>query len=371
MPAPYQINDPTNLLSPSLVVFRDIVQQNLEAMIAMAGSPDRLRPHVKTHKMPAMVKLVESLGITRHKCATIAEAEMIAQHGGKDILISYPIVGPNVGRLIELVKRYPASTMRVTVESEFAARTLSDAATKVHGLDPIHVLVDLDVGMGRTGIEVEQAEELYRLIDRLPGLIPDGLHAYDGQIRDADRRDRMRSASPGVESVLKLRDRLLSQGLKVPRLVLGGTPSFPVHAGLEEPNVECSAGTAPFFDLGYATKFPDLPFVPAVLVLTRVISGPKGDRITLDLGHKAIAADPVGDRLKLIELPNARLGPQSEEHLVVRSHEADRYPEGKPLLAIPTHVCPTVALHAWAYVVKNGDVVDRWDVGARDRVIGV
>ena len=92
--------------------------------------------------------------------------------------------------------------------------------------------------------------------------------------------------------------------------------------------------------------------------------------MTLDLGHKAIAADPVGDRLKLVELPNARLGPQSEEHLVVHSPEAGRFPEGTPLLAIPTHICPTVALHAWAYVIDDGEVVTTWNV-SRDRKIEI
>ena len=367
----YHIIDTTPLLSPSLVIFREIVEQNLAAMIAMAGSVDRLRPHVKTHKMPEMVRLVESLGITRHKCATIAEAEMIARNGGKDVLLAYPLVGPNVRRFLALVDGYPATTFRATVESEAAAKALSEACLADSRKKSIHVLVDLDVGMGRTGIAVEEAEDLYQFVDRLPGLIADGLHAYDGQIRDADRTDRIRSATPGVESILRLRDRLLAQGLDVPRLVLGGTPSFPVHAALQEPNVECSAGTAPLFDLGYATKFPDLPFTPAALLLTRVISGPKDRRITLDLGHKAVAADPAGDRLRLIDLPNARLGPQSEEHLVVETPDAGRFPEGTSLLAIPTHVCPSVALHAWAYVIVKGELVDRWTVGARDRVIGV
>ena len=367
----YTIRDTSKLLSPSLVIFREIVRRNLDAMVAMAGSPDRLRPHVKTHKMPAVVQMVEAMGIHRHKCATIAETEMVAQAGGRDVLMAYPLIGPNVARLVALADKYPSTTFRATVESEAAARALSVANTIEASRKPISVLVDLDVGMGRTGVALDSAERLYRLVSTLPGLEPGGLHAYDGQIRDADPADRIRSATPGVEAVLRIRDRLLASGLSIPRLVLGGTPSFPIHAALDEPNVECSAGTAPFYDAGYAAKFPDLPFTPAALVLTRVISGPRGNRITLDLGHKAIAADPAGDRLRFIDLPGAKLGPQSEEHLVVEAPDAARYPEGTPLLAIPTHVCPTCALHAFAYVIEGGEVVDRWEVAARDRVIGV
>lgn len=367
MDAPYAIRDPGGLLSPSLVVFRDLLRRNVEAMIAVARSPDRLRPHVKTHKMPEVVRLVESLGIARHKCATIAEAEMIARAGGRDVLIAYPLVGPNPDRLAALVDRYPETAFRATVEDEAAARQLSRAMTTA-SRRPLPVLVDLDLGMDRTGIEPGAAFDLYKLVDRLPGLVADGLHAYDGHRREADPEDRRRAARPGVEAVLGLRDRLVAAGLEVPRLVLGGTPSFPIHAESDEPGVELSAGTCPLFDHGYATKFPDLPFVPAALLLTRVISRREG-RITLDLGHKAVAADPSGDRLRLLGVPDYTLGPQSEEHLVVETHQP--FDTGTPLLAIPTHVCPTVALHRWAYVVEGGEVVDRWEVEARDRVLSV
>ncbi len=370
MQPPYEIRDPSLLLSPSLLIFRDLLRRNLDAMIAMAGSANRLRPHVKTHKMPEIIRMVEALGISRHKCATIAEAEMIARVGGRDVLIAYPLVGPNVARLVALVDRYPETTFRATVESPEAARSLSEAMSAIPRRT-LPVLVDLDIGMGRTGIDPDSAFELYRLVDRLPGVTVDGLHAYDGQIREFDPEERQRAARPGVESVLRLRDRLFAQGLPVPRLVLGGTPTLPVHASLDEPGVELSAGTCPLHDEGYASKFPDLPFIPAALVLTRVVSGPRDGRITLDLGHKAVAADPKGDRLKLIGVPGAKLGPQSEEHLVVETPSATDFPAGTALLAIPMHVCPTVALHRWAYVVEGGEVVDRWDVTARDRVIGV
>src|SRR5262245_59078459 len=95
----YSIDDPSRLLSPSLLIFRSLVRQNLQAMIAMARGAERLRPHVKTHKMAEVVRLAEAAGIRKHKCATIAEAEMVARAGGRDVLLGYPLVGPNVDRL--------------------------------------------------------------------------------------------------------------------------------------------------------------------------------------------------------------------------------------------------------------------------------
>jgi D-serine deaminase-like pyridoxal phosphate-dependent protein len=366
----YQVNDPATLLSPSLLIFRALVRRNLDAMIALARGTDRLRPHVKTHKMPAVVRMTEALGIGKHKCATIAEAEMVAAAGGRDVLLAYPIVGPNVARLARLVRAFPGTTFRVLVDDPDATRALSQG---LDGLDrPVPVLVDLEVGMGRTGIAPgDGAVALYALIDQLPNLVPDGLHAYDGHIRDADPQGRREAARPGQERTLAMRDRLVGLGLPVPRLVFGGTPTFPAHAALDDPGVECSPGTCTLHDAGYGTKFPDLPFVPAAVLLTRVISRPRPGRLCLDLGHKAVAADPPGARLTLLGVPAAVLGGQSEEHLVVETPHADRFPPGTPLLALPTHICPTCALHRFAYVIEDGELVDRWEVAARDRVLGI
>ncbi len=370
MRIPYEIERPEDLLSPSLLVFRDTVRENIETMIGLAGSADRLRPHAKTHKMPAMIRLLESFGIGKHKCATIAEAEMIAEAGGRDVLIAYPLVGPNTERLAALVDRFPDTTFRTAVDDFDSARALSRAMTT--GERPLlPVLVDLDVGMGRTGIDPSLAFDLYRRIHELPGLVADGLQAYDGHLRDADPEARRLAAEPGLAAVRNLRTRLESEGLPVPRVVLGGTPTFPIHARQRDPGFEASPGTCVFHDAGYAEKFPDLPFRPAAVLLTRVISRPRPGRLCLDLGHKAVAADPAGARLRLPYLPEATLGPQSEEHLVVETARSGDFPPGTPLVAIPTHICPTVALHRWAYVIEHGRVVDRWEVGARDRVLSL
>lgn len=368
MPTWFRVEDTSGLLSPSLVIDRGLLARNLETMVAMARSPGRLRPHVKTHKMPAIVRLAGSLGVTKHKCATIAEAEMVASAGGLDVLLAYPVIGPNIRRLANLVRHFPATVFRATVDDPDAARSLSEGMS---GLDrPLPVLVDLDVGMGRTGVTPgDAAVALYEQVDRLPHLVPDGLSAYDGQIHESDPRVRARLARPGVDQTFALRDRLTAKGLPVPRLVMGGTPTFPAHAALDDPTVECSPGTCTLHDVGYGTRYPDLPFTPAAAILTRVISRPRPGRLCLDLGYKAVAADPAGPRITLPDLPAAVLGKQSEEHLVVDTPETDAYPPGTAFLAFPTHICPTCALYQKATVVENGVVVDEWDVIARDRVL--
>lgn len=203
----------SELQSPSLLIYPRQVRKNIQAMIAVAGSPDRLRPHVKTHKMAEIVRLAESLGIKKHKCATIAEAEMAAAAGATDVLLAYPLIGPNLKRFVLLVRGYRATKFRATVDHPDSARALSAAA---HGLDsPIPVLVDLEIGMGRTGIQPgAAAAELYALVEGLPNLAADGLHAYDGQIHDTDFDARRHAAESGLATTLASASCYSSAGCK-------------------------------------------------------------------------------------------------------------------------------------------------------------
>jgi D-threonine aldolase len=144
------LNDPDALLSPSLLIYRALVRRNLETMIALARGADRLWPQVKAHKMAEIVRLSERLGIHKHKCATIVEAEMLAATGATDVLLVFPMVGPNVARLARLVKTYPEATFRTLVDHPMSALALSKG---LEGIDePLPVLIDLEVGMGRTGV---------------------------------------------------------------------------------------------------------------------------------------------------------------------------------------------------------------------------
>ncbi|MBY0457503.1 MAG: alanine racemase, partial [Gemmataceae bacterium] len=106
----YALTDAASVFSPSLVFFPELIRRNIARVIEMAGSPARLRPHVKTHKTVEIARLLLDAGVTKHKCATIAEAEMLAAAGAPDVLIAYPLVGPNIGRAVELVRKFPQTT---------------------------------------------------------------------------------------------------------------------------------------------------------------------------------------------------------------------------------------------------------------------
>jgi len=365
--AAWPINRPELIESPGLVISREGLDHNLDQMVQIAGGPDSLRPHVKTHKMREIVRLWLQRGVVRHKCATIAEAEMLASEGVADILLAYQLVGPNIARWLELVAAFPKSRFSSLVDHPQAAMELGDAALS-RNLE-LEVLLDLNSGMDRTGIALNRtAIELYELIASTAGLRPAGLHWYDGHHRQPDLDERRTLVLLGWEQCLRFRDKLLMSGLPVPKIVAAGTGSFPILAETGEPNLELSPGTTVFFDADLAERFPEMPFRCALGIYTRVISTNGVDRLTLDVGHKACAADqPSGKRLWFPELPDAKEIQHSEEHLVVETSKAGQYRLGTGLLAVPRHACPCSAVHQSATVIANGEVVDRWMVAARDR----
>ena len=362
----YIIEDAERIASPALLIYRERVQENVRRMIAMAGGTERLRPHVKTHKMAEVAALQMAAGIDKFKCATIAEAEMLANAGAGDVLVAYPLVGPHVARLGRLADAFPHVRFSTLADNADAARALSNEFAQ---RSPIEVLLDIDNGMHRSGTSPDAAGDLYRLLADLPGIRPGGLHVYDGHIRDADPGERAAHAARDFAPVDELRRKLLAEGLPVPRIVAGGTITFPIHARRND--LECSPGTCVFWDIGYATKFPDIEFLHAAVLLTRVVSKPTANRLCLDLGYKAVSPDNPQPRVALLDVPDAVQVVHSEEHLVVETSRAGDFRVGDCLYAVPYHVCPTVALHREALVVEGGRVAARWPVAARDRVLTI
>lgn len=350
--------------SPSLLVYVDRVEENLRRMIALVGSPARLRPHVKTHKLAPIVTMQVGLGVTKCKCATIAEAEMAARAGATDVMLAMQLVGPNVARWIALMKAFPTVAFSTLVDDLAALAGYSHAAVAAGAT--IELLIDLDVGFQRSGIAPGPvAIELYRAIATAPGIRPGGLHVYDGQLQQPDRAERAKAADAGFAPAGAMHAELLRLGLPVPRVVCGGTPTFPIHA--LRPNVECSPGTCVLWDAGYRTKIPDLDFQNAAVLITRVISRPGTNRLCLDLGHKAVASEMPHPRVIFPALPEAKPVVHSEEHLVLETPRAGEFPVGSVIYGLPWHICPTTALHDKVQVVRNGRVTEQWQVAARAR----
>jgi D-serine deaminase-like pyridoxal phosphate-dependent protein len=349
----YTVADVSEIATPALLVYPDRADRNVRRAIDIIGDVRRLRPHLKTSKLPQIVRLHLDHGVTAFKVATVAEAEMAAAAGAADVLLAYQPVGPNVARLARLAQAFAGTRFSAIADDAGAIAALSDAAVAAGVTIPLYL--DVDGGMHRTGVAPGPgAVALYRALATAPGLLAAGLHMYDGHVRGADVDARRRAADEAFAAVQALREALAAAGLAVPAIVAGGTPTFPFHA--RRPGVECSPGTTVFWDAGYGATLPDLPFEPAIALLARVVSRPTGSRLCLDLGHKAVEATAVG---------------HSEEHLVLETARAADFPVGTPVYGVPWHVCPTVALHAEAVVVSDGRASARWPIVARARTLTI
>ncbi len=359
----YRVEESDALITPCLLVYPDRIQKNIERMIKIVGDTSRIRPHIKTHKTAEIIHMQMQQGIMQFKCATIAEAELLGSCGAKDVLLAMQPVGQNISRLFNLIKAFPNTRYSTLADNEITLNALAAQAIENKVLLPVYL--DLNTGMNRTGIiPGEEALSLYRIIWESPVLEADGLHAYDGHIRDADFEERKEACRLAFEPAEKLKADIESSGMRVKFIIAGGSPSFPVHA--LNPTVITSPGTTLLWDARYESLFGEMKILPAAVLCSRVISKPARNLICLDLGHKALAPEMPFPRVLLLGIENCKQVSQSEEHLVLECSDPDQLEIGDVVYAIPMHICPTVAKYPKLLTVANGQVTGSWKVAARD-----
>jgi D-serine deaminase-like pyridoxal phosphate-dependent protein len=363
----YTVNNIDQLDTPSLLVYPDRVKSNIDYFKIFTKDVSLLRPHVKTNKSVGVTKLLLEAGITKFKCATIAEAEMLATCEAPDVLLAHQAVGPKAERLAGLAKVFTKTSFSSIIDDKEFAKKLAEKFTE-SGMTA-NVMIDLNVGMNRSGIKPENAFALFEACCGIPGLNIIGLHAYDGHLRDSDMNVRARQCEEAFASVLALKEKIRAEHRKNMVIVAGGTPTFPIHA--RRGNVECSPGTFVYWDRGYETQLPEQKFQQAALVATRVISVVDDETICLDLGHKAIASEnPLNARVYLLNLDATPIG-HSEEHLVLKIAKGTSVKVGDVFYGVPHHICPTVALHEFAYVIENNKMTGTWTTISRKRKITI
>jgi D-serine deaminase-like pyridoxal phosphate-dependent protein len=362
----YLIDDIDKLDSPALVILPERVKANIQTAIAMVNDISRLRPHVKTNKSADATSLMLKAGITKFKCATIAEAEMLGSIGAPDVVLAYQPLGPKLHRFIELIKKFPSTKYSCLVDNIFTATEQSEVFANNNVEVPVYV--DLNLGMNRTGIDPRDAIEVCKFCSTARGIKFAGLHAYDGHIRNRDIHARTKECDEAFASVETLKDELVKIGIAVPNIIAGGSPTFPIHA--KRKNVECSPGTFIYWDRGYLELCPEQDFLPAVVLVTRIISLPSPTRICTDLGHKSVAAEnEIGRRIFFLNASDLTPVSQSEEHLVCEASKDHHHKPGEVLYGLPYHVCPTVALYERVYTIEKRRLTREWKNVARDKKI--
>ncbi|MFO7922739.1 MAG: D-TA family PLP-dependent enzyme [Bacteroidales bacterium] len=364
----YLLDNPDQVSSPGLLIYPERIKENIRRMLKIAGDAGMLRPHVKTHKMPEIIRMQMNAGIFKFKCATISEAEMVAACGAKDILLALQPVGPNLARFFHLREEYRESNISCIADSGEVISRLSERAVRT-GLET-GVWLDVNNGTDRTGVEPgENAMYLAKKISGMPMLKFKGLHVYDGHIREKDIARREEICNNSFAPLVSMIGRLKNEGIGHPGIVAGGTSTFPVHS--RRHGVECSPGTPVLWDVGYSTSFPDIDFLYAAVLFTRIISRPAKNLICLDLGYKAVASEMPQPRVILFGIKDYDIISHSEEHLVIRTNEADSLRTGDHFYGLPWHICPTVDRFDSVSVVNERSVTGQWNVTARNRKITI
>ena len=360
--------DFSDIDTPALIVDPEKVKFNINLAIEYAGNVDRLRPHVKTHKILEVAKMQLAAGIHKFKCATIAEAEMLGMAGARDVLVAYPVQGPKIGRLLALQNTFPETQFSVLIDNADSARKINNICTQAG--TSLNYYIDINNGQNRTGARLKHLDALLDTLNPHEHLRFKGLHCYDGHIRMASFQERVEVCRAAFLPVLKIKKRLEQRLKRDIALIAGGSPSFSVHAKYHG-EIECSPGTFVFWDERYFSNYREMKFQKAAVVATRIISQLDANTWCADLGHKSIASEFPFPRVAFIH-PElfVQIG-HSEEHLVIQSETPNVLAVGQILLGFPYHICPTVALYDSIYVVGDGKIIDQWEVIARNRKITV
>ncbi|MBN2417213.1 alanine racemase [bacterium] len=361
----YRIAHPESIATPRLLVFQEHLDANIATMRAILeeavpGSGfSRLCPHVKTNKSSFIIKRLLEAGVTDLK-ASMNEAEIAAASGARRVFIAYPLLDHDAARAADLMRRYPETEITVQAGSP-AHVTILERAAKRHGVT-WNVMLDLDVGMHRTGARPDDAWTLFEAVRGADGLSFAGLHGYDGHIHQKTAIERSAASALAMNYLLGTVELFRGKGISVDRVIASGSPAFThdlTYLAANAPgdiNVQVSPGTWIFWDSKYDGLIPGL-FRFAAVILAQVIEASRNDRITLNLGHKRWAADQGPVERFLPE--GLRVALFSEEHTVLEHAAGERFEEGDYVLIVPRHICPTVNLYEFFTLIGgDGEIAD-------------
>jgi 3-hydroxy-D-aspartate aldolase len=360
-----------HLATPALVVDLDALERNIASMAALTRAKGiALRPHAKTHKSAEIAKRQIAAGAVGLCCAKLGEAEALAEKGIANLLVTAPLAAPQaLRRLARLNANIEGLT--VVIDNPAMVAALSGAARQSGR--PLSVLVDLDVGLHRTGIlPGEAATALAQDVAAAEDLVFDGLQAYAGQImHEGDAGVRRSKAEAIAGKVAAQRDALIAVNLP-PKIVSGGGTGTvdidPDHGVF----TELQAGSYVFMDREYNDVWTKTgarpPFETALFVRTTVISTTLPQLATTDAGLKAFAADAGPPVILRGAGPSASYFLFGDEQGGVLCEKPQDRPEhGATLDCTVPHCDPTVNLYDAYRVVRGGTLVAIWPVDARGR----
>ncbi len=356
----YRIENVEALLTPALVIYTEIVDQNIAATLRLlGGDANRWRPHLKTAKLGFIMRRLAAKGVVNAKCSTTVELAAACESGMQDVLLAYAVVGANARRVKEVAEQYP--NVRISVLIENVEQVAAWAGTR------IGMFVDVNPGMDRTGISQDGIDAILQVV-HAAGSQFRGLHYYDGHMSATSLEEREKLAHKGYDRLMEI---VAAVDLPVGEVITSGTPAFPCsvsYASFKDGKFvhRTSPGTVVYSD---ATSIKQLPaewgYQPAALVVATVVSHPKPNVVTCDAGHKSVSADAGVPTCAVVGREDMIPLKPSEEHLPIEISGGAVPAIGSLLYLIPRHVCPTVNNFDDAVIVENGRAVGVEHVTAR------
>lgn len=370
----YQIREIEKIKTPRLLVFGDRLKKNLSQIkkylenVAPGTAYKHLCPHVKTNKSSFIIKMMFESGINSFK-SSMNEVELLVSLNVNEIFIAYPLLKQDAIFIAKRIRKHPEIDFQVQIGSEEHFNILQEVAEKFN--INWSYFIDLDVGMHRTGINPDNAFNLYQRIgqnDRFNFL---GLHAYDGHNHFAEKEKHRQEAEKSMSNLLKVFSQFSEHKIHVPKVIVAGSPSFKVDFEILYPAIQnqtllqVSPGTWIYWDSQYDNILPG-EFEFATLILAQVIEV-KENQITLNLGHKRWAADQ--GKLQLFSESELEVISFSEEHTVLKTNNVKKYHTGDYILIVPRHICPTVNLYEnFTLINENGEIeIESVPIDGRNR----
>jgi D-serine deaminase-like pyridoxal phosphate-dependent protein len=341
-----------DLSTPAVLIDLGVLERNVARMAERARQHGvRLRPHAKTHKIVAIARMQQAAGAVGLSVAKTSEAEVFADAGFDDIFVAYPVVGQDKGRrLVRLAER-----IRVAVgcDSVEGARTLAEpfaAAGRV-----LDVMLKVDVGYHRVGVEPDRAPTVAGQIAELTGLRLRGIFTHAGHAYGEETPEGV-SAVAGAEggTLALVAEALRRAGIPVDEVSVGSTPTAR-HAMTVSGVTECRPGNYVFHDatqveLG-SCRLEDC----AMTILATVVSVPAPGRAVVDAGSKTLSSDPLrprpGGHGRVLGR-RSRIEKLSEEHGVMAVEPGETFRVGEVRI-LPNHACVVTNLHDRLWGVRG------------------
>lgn len=338
---------PEEISTPCFVVLEEVILENLLATAKACGGIHRLMPHIKTHRAEWIVRLLSKEGVPAFKVATVTEAKMVLAAGAKKLVWAYPTVNrASIRTFLESARTNTAASLGALIDSPEGLSAWREIVGNSRP-ENLKLIVDLDPGMGRTGVPLDiSALELARELKSLGCF--GGWHIYDGHIQDREIAVRRERIAQVAQKVRDLMCAAAAEGLSTD-LIAGASYSFDMWP--DDLANYVSPGSWVYSSSQHDADLPHLGWKPAAYVLATVISK-RDSTATLDAGSKAISPDkPMAERFRW----NRKILMMNEEHSVV---EDDNLAIGDKVLLIPKHACTTAYLYDRAMVQT---IEGRWE----------